>query len=34
LASIIDTTDADFGNIQLNRVLRIVAHHGFEGEFL
>lgn len=38
LASIIDATDADFGNIQLfdskNRVLRIVAHHGFEGEFL
>jgi len=38
LASIIDTTDADFGNVQLfdsqNRVLRIVAHHGFECEFL
>ena len=38
LASIIDATDADFGNVQLfdsqNRVLRIVAHHGFEGEFL
>ena len=32
------STLGDFGNIQLfdskNRVLRIVAHYGFEGEFL
>jgi DNA-binding NarL/FixJ family response regulator len=38
LASIIDATDADFGNVQLfdstNQVLRIVAHRGFESEFL
>jgi DNA-binding NarL/FixJ family response regulator len=38
LASLIDTTAADFGNAQLfdsgNRVLRIVAQHGFESEFL
>ena len=38
LASIIEATGADFGNVQLfdsrNRVLRIVAHHGFESEYL
>ena len=38
LASVIDATAADFGNVQLfdtrNRVLRIVAQHGFESEFL
>ena len=38
LASIIDATEADFGNVQLfdstNQVLRIVAHRGFESEFL
>ena len=38
LASIIKATSADFGNIQLfdstNRVLRIVAYHGFGSEFL
>jgi DNA-binding NarL/FixJ family response regulator len=38
LASIIKTTSADFGNVQLfdstNRVLRIVAYHGFGSEFL
>lgn len=38
LASVIDATAADFGNVQLfdstNRVLRIVAQHGFQGEFL
>src|SRR5215472_1352871 len=38
LASIISATEADFGNVQLfdskNRVLRIVAHDGFESEFL
>jgi DNA-binding NarL/FixJ family response regulator len=38
LASIIEATGADFGNIQLfdstNGVLRIVAQHGFEIEFL
>ena len=38
LASIIDATGADFGNVQLfdstNHVLRIVAHHGFGREFL
>lgn len=38
LASIIDVTAADFGNVQLfdtrNRVLRIVAQSGFESEFL
>ena len=38
LASIIDATAADFGNVQLfdsgNRVLRIVAQSGFESEFL
>ena len=38
LASVIEATDADFGIVQLfdseNRVLRIVAHHGFEKEFL
>jgi len=38
LASIIDATEANFGNVQLfdstNQVLRIVAHRGFESEFL
>jgi CheY-like chemotaxis protein len=38
LASVTDATAADFGNVQLfdtrNRVLRIVAQHGFESEFL
>jgi DNA-binding NarL/FixJ family response regulator len=38
LASIIVATAADFGNVQLfdsaDRVLRIVAQHGFEREFL
>jgi CheY-like chemotaxis protein len=38
LASTIEATAADFGNVQLfdstNQVLRIVAHHGFESEFL
>ena len=38
LASVIDATAADFGNVQLwdstNQVLRIVAQHGFENEFL
>jgi DNA-binding NarL/FixJ family response regulator len=38
LASVIDATAADFGNIQLfdtrYRVLRIVVQHGFESEFL
>jgi GAF domain-containing protein len=38
LASVIDATAADFGTVQLfdstNRVLRIVAQHGFESEFL
>jgi GAF domain-containing protein len=38
LASIIDATTADFGNVQLfdslNKVLRIVAFHGLESEFL
>jgi DNA-binding NarL/FixJ family response regulator len=38
LASIIDATAADFGNVQLfdsmNRALRIVAQRGFENEFL
>jgi len=38
LASIIDATDADFGNLQLfnskNRILRIVAHGGLKSEFL
>src|SRR5262249_12926418 len=38
LASIIDATDADFGNVQLfdstNQVLRIAAHRGFATEFL
>jgi DNA-binding NarL/FixJ family response regulator len=38
LTSVIDATAADFGNVQLldstNQVLRIVAHHGFESEFL
>jgi len=38
LKSVIDATAADFGNIQLydpkNSTLRIVAHHGFEDEFL
>ena len=38
LASVIDATAADFGNVQLfdprSRVLRIVAQHGFESEFL
>jgi CheY-like chemotaxis protein len=38
LASVIETTEADFGNVQLfdsaNHVLSIVAQHGFEGEFL
>jgi DNA-binding NarL/FixJ family response regulator len=38
LASIIKATSADFGNVQLfdstNRVLRIVAYHGFGSEFL
>jgi DNA-binding NarL/FixJ family response regulator len=38
LASIIEATGADFGNVQLfdsaNQVLRIVAHQGFEPEFL
>jgi len=36
--SIIEAPGADFGNVQLfdstNQVLRIVAHRGFEGEFL
>jgi len=38
LASVIDATAADFGNVQLldstNSVLRIVAQHGFQSEFL
>lgn len=38
LESVIDATAADYGNVQIldskNRVLRIVAHHGFESEFL
>lgn len=38
LASVIDATAADFGNVQLfdstNHVLRIVAQQGFESEFL
>jgi DNA-binding NarL/FixJ family response regulator len=38
LASVIDTTAADFGTVQLldstNGVLRIVAQHGFQSEFL
>jgi len=38
LRSMIDATGADCGNVQLydsgNRVLRIVAHRGFEPEFL
>jgi DNA-binding NarL/FixJ family response regulator len=38
LASVIEATAADFGTVQLfdsaNHVLRIVAQHGFEGEFL
>jgi len=38
LASVIDATDANFGTVQIfdsrNRVLRIVAQHGFEQEFL
>jgi len=38
LASIIEATAADFGNVQLfdsaNRVLRIVVQRGFESEFL
>jgi len=38
LASIIEAVAADFGNVQVydssSRVLRIVAHHGFEREFL
>jgi len=38
LESVIDATDANFGTVQLfdskNRVLRIVAQHGFEREFL
>ena len=38
LASVIDATAADFGNVQLfdsgNGVLRIVAQRGFENEFL
>jgi len=38
LASIIEATAADFGNVQLfdskNRVVRIVAQQGFESEFL
>jgi DNA-binding NarL/FixJ family response regulator len=38
LASIIDATGADFGNVQLfdskNHALRIVVHRGFEREFL
>ena len=38
LAKVIKATGADFGNVQLfdstNRVLRIVAQHGFEKEFL
>ncbi len=38
LKSLINTTGADFGNVQLfdstNRVLRIVAQHGFKSEFL
>ena len=38
LASIIKATSADFGNVQLfdstNRVLRIVAYHGFGSEFV
>jgi GAF domain-containing protein len=38
LASIIKATSADFGDVQLfdstNRVLRIVAYHGFGSEFV
>jgi DNA-binding NarL/FixJ family response regulator len=38
LASVIDATGADFGTVQLfdstNGVLRIVAQHGFQSEFL
>jgi len=38
LALVIDATDADFGNVRLfdptHKVLRIVAHRGFESEFL
>jgi hypothetical protein len=38
LALVIEATGADLGNVQLfdstNRALRIVAHHGFESEFL
>lgn len=38
LQSLINATGADFGNVQLfdsaNRVLRIVAQHGFQSEFL
>lgn len=38
LASVIDATAADFGNVQLldstNGVLRIVAQYGFQSEFL
>ena len=38
LKSLIHASGADFGNVQLfdstNRVLRIVAQHGFQREFL
>ena len=38
LASVIEATESDFGNVQAfdsaNRVLRIVVHRGFEREFL
>src|ERR1700746_589366 len=38
LSSAIEATSADFGNVQLfdstSRALRIVAQHGFKGEFL